>query len=811
MFSHFLKITSRNFFLQKVFTLINITGLAIGLAAAILIYLFIHDELNFDQIHPDADRIYRIGATYQMDDGEEIKAGSAPGRWAQAMVENFPNVEASTKNFWIGYPVSIHNKEADKILLSEKLYWVDSTYTEVLYMPIISGDKEKLFDSPNTMAISASIAKALFGNTDPIGKTVEISHVFFNGEKYPLTINGVFEDYPTNSHLRPDYLINMDLLEQRFGQDYHRRWNTFTMASYVKVKPGTDAQQLSSQMNQLLDIHIKEDREAFSPFFVKLVDTHFDEEIEWVSEGAGDMNYIYIFGSIALLILIVASINYMNLATARSTRRAKEIGLRKTLGGRRIQLITQFFGESLFTVFLSLVLALLFVATALPFFNELSGKSFSLSFLLNPWIWGVLILGCLGVAFLSGIYPALYLSGFAPVKVLRNRFSPGKGPEFLRKFLVTIQFAISVILIVCTGIIFMQMKYIHTSKLGEIGNTMVSIRFGGSAPVEKYSVFKQEVETDPEMSEVSLANHLPRQEYFGPINWNIRFPNLNEQEYDWSILNMEPNFPQMFDLEWVVGKDFDDRIPGDTTSSSPFLMNETAVRNLGLTAEEALGTFVSIRHQGGTQTGQVIGVVKDFPYRSMKTRVEPTLLTTWPHPVDKIVYVNLPKGKISEKLAVLEAKWKQVFPEVGFDYWFLDEEFGRMYSNEDRMADLAEVLSFLAILVACLGVYGLASYLAERRTKEIGIRKILGASLSQILIILSKTFLVILGLATLIGIPVAYYLMSDWLQNFAYKVELPWWLFAGAILTLILLTMLSVSYETLRAARLDPVTQLREE
>ena len=811
MLSHFLKITTRNFFLQKVFTFINILGLAIGLTCGILVYLFIHDELNFDQIHPEAENIYRIGVTFTNDNGESFKASSVPGMWAKGLVESYPDVEAYTRNYWLGYPVSIHNKEADKILLSEKLFWVDSLYADILYMPLVAGNKGTLLNSANSMAISQSIAKALFAGTDPIGKTVEISHAIFQGERYPLIITGVFEDYPSNSHIRPEYLVNMDLLEQRFGENYHSQWNNWTMDSYVRVASGTGPEKLADHMNQLLDTHIDENREAFAPFFVKLVDTHFDKEVEWVTEGAGDMSYLYIFGSIALLILIVASINYMNLATARSARRSKEIGLRKTLGGRRIQLILQFFGESLITVFFALGLSIIFVGLALPFFNDLTGKAFTLTSLFNPWILGTLLLGCLFVAFISGIYPALYLSSFMPVRVLRNRFTPGKGTELFRKVLVTFQFAVSVILIVCTGIIFMQMKYVHSSKLGEVGDKMLSIRFGGSAPVEKYSVFKQTVETDPELPAVSLANHLPRQEYFGPINWNVRFPGVNDIEYDWSILNMEPNFPEMFDMEWIVGRDFEDRIPGDTTVQSPFLLNETAVRNLGMTPEEALGTSVSVNHQGGTQTGQVIGVVKDFPYRSMRTQIEPTLLTTWPHPVDKIVYVKLPQGKISEKLAVLESKWKDVFPGVGFDYWFLDEEFGRMYANEDRMADLAEALSFLAILVACLGVYGLASYLAERKTKEIGIRKILGATIPQILFLLSKTFILILGIAAVVGIPVSYLLMEDWLQSFAYKVHLSWWMFAAAIFTLVVLTCLTVSYETLKAARLDPVKHLRAE
>ncbi|MEM9936757.1 MAG: FtsX-like permease family protein, partial [Bacteroidota bacterium] len=472
----------------------------------------------------------------------------------------------------------------------------------------------------------------------------------------------------------------------------------------------------------------------------------------------------------------------------------------------------QFFGESFLTAFISMLLAFGIIAILLPYFNQLAGKSFTLTSLARPDIVAIIIATVLLVALFSGIYPALYLSGFKPITVLRNKFAPGKGPEVFRRALVVFQFTISVILIICTSVVYLQMNMIRSSKLSEAGEQIVSIRFGGNAPANKYNVYRQSLMRDLDLQQVSMGNHLPRQEYFGNINTEMRFPGLNENEYDWSLINVEYNFPEMFGLEMVAGRSFENRIITDSSTVAPFIMNEAAVRTLGLENEKALSTSVNIpMGEGSMLTGQIIGIVKDFPYRSMRTAIEPMLMTTFPSQLDKIVYVRLPKDKVEEKLTYLETTWKEVIPGVGFDYWFLDEEFDRMYANESRMADLTEVFSLLAILIACLGVYGLASYLAERKTKEIGIRKILGASVQQILGLLSKTFVVILMLSSVIAVPVAYFLMQDWLQNFVYRIGIGWWILVASVAAIFILTAITVSFETIKAARLNPVDYLRED
>ena len=811
MIKHYLKTAWRNLVAQKTHSLINVLGLAIGLASALLICLFLFDELTYDTIHPEAEQTYRLGLSVTTEDGDQFSSGYVPSAWATQLAENYPEVLASTKLFWVGYPVSIVNEKDDKILLTEEFYWVDSNYQELIYLPLQEGQFESVFATPNSMAISESVARELFGTEQALGRQLIVRHPILGEEQLEVLVEGVFKDYPTNSHIRPQYLLNFHILEPIFGEQFHQQWDGFSMQSYIKVSLRADMDKLKAGMNGLLATHVEENAARYDPFFRKITDLHFDDTVQWVNEGAGDKDYLYIFGSIALLIILIASINYMNLATARSTRRAREIGLRKTVGSSRGQLIGQFFGEALLTSMLAMGLAMLLVAVCLPYFNQISGKAFTVASLVDPRIIAIVGGTLLVTSVLSGIYPALYLSGFRPVEVLKNRLTPGKGPEFFRRVLVVIQFAISVVLIICTGIILMQMNYLQSSKLNKAGEQMVSIRFGGTAPNSRYPVFKQMVSQDPELDNITLANHLPRQEYFGPINWNMRFPGVSETVYNWSLLNVDNNFPETFDLTLLAGNFFDETLIADSATRAPFLINEAGMQNLGLDVESVIGVTVNLEVQQRTLTGQVIGVVKDFPYRSMRTAIEPLLVTPWPHPIDRIIYVKLPQDQMAEKIAYLEQQWKKAVPGVGFDYWFVDEEFGRMYANEGRTSKLINVFSLLAILVACLGVYGLASYLADRKSKEIGIRKVLGASVQQISLLLSRTFVGILGISCLVGIPLSLYLMKDWLSNYVYQVAVPWWLFVGAVAGMFIVIALTVGYEIIRAAQVDPVKYLRDE
>jgi putative ABC transport system permease protein len=782
MFRNYLTIALRNFRRQKGFALINILGLAIGLASATVIFLYIYDETGFDRFHPQSDHLYFLG-THSKSNAEDEYYPAAPGAWAKALRDNYPEVTDATQSFSVGYPASFRDPNADKIILTEKELWVDANFSRFFHFPLTKGDPATVFSNPNTMVLSASAAKRFFGDQDPVGKMLEVKHMYVTNNKFvPLTVTGVMQDYPANSHLQPEYLLNIAMLRSLMVTDstsWYNNWGNQNgwFSTYLRTSKPVDADQIASRFNTVVQANLPKNPEgSIEPYLLPLSDLHFNEKIRSTQLSSGDRKYVYIFGSIGLLIVLIASINYMNLATARAFRRAKEIGLRKVVGSNRPQLIVQFMTESLLTAILALLLAVVLVLALLPLFNTMSGKSFSLASLAQWRVVGSLLGLTLLVALLSGSYPALYLSAFKPITVLKNTRFTGRSSEVLRKGLVVLQYTITLALIICTGVMIKQMDLIRNTTLNRSGDQMLSIRYGaglGQVTLDQYRAFKRLVQQDPELSSVTVANHLPRQDFFGPIDAEVFFPELGGEPRKWFTLEGDYDFPKTFGLELLAGRSFDPTNPAD---SNAFLINESGIKALALTSDKVVGMSVEAGspYQGyGSPkvTGKIIGIVKDFNYRSVHQPVAPLLVTARPHPGDQIIYVKLPAGKMPEKIAILEQKWKQVLPGLGFDHWFISEEFGRMYEAEMRMAGLFKIFSGLAILIACLGLFGLSSYMSERRTKEIGIRKVMGASVLQILQMLFSTFLQLLVIACVVAIPLAWFTMHRWLEDFSYRTN----------------------------------------
>jgi putative ABC transport system permease protein len=558
------------------------------------------------------------------------------------------------------------------------------------------------------------------------------------------------------------------------------------------------------------------------PLVRKITNVHFDKEINWsIEHKSVDKNYIYIFISIAILILLVACINYINLSTAKSVTRAKEIGLRKTFGGIRWQLFFQFMTESFVMVFIATIIALILVLLFIPAFNGLTGKSFTSDYVFNLPMMSIAIAVMLAVTVLAGSYPAIFVSGFQPASVLKGKFAFRKGSNVMRQALTTVQFVVAVMLLFGTVIVVRQMDLMRNSKLNEAGNQIVSIRYGGFAgPATdlQYNTFKNLLLQDREIQSVTLANHLPRLDFFGPINMRMQFPDISEEQHEWFQLNGDYDFPTTFGLTLLAGRTFD---PANIRDSTAILLNESAVKALKLTPAEAVGKTVirpsHVMNYGPPDstaapiTGLVIGVVEDFPYRSMHMKIDPLAISPKPHSYDRIIHVRLPAGKVGEKIAFLENTWKDVFRDFGFDYWFIDEEFARMYENETQVAQLVEKFSMLAILITCVGLYGLASFLSEQRTKEIGIRKTLGASNGQILFLLLRVFVRLLIVACVIGLPIAYYFSNQWLESFVYKTNFSIMVFIGAVGMIAIITIVTVGYESLKASMANPVKALKHE
>jgi putative ABC transport system permease protein len=833
MLLNYFLLALRNVKKQRGYAFVNTLGLAIGLASALFIFLYVRHEQTYDSFHPYADQTYRLGYRMDYKNGQSENFPASPAGWDNYIKDTYTGITAITSFASTGMPTSIEFEEADKIVLTEDIIWAESNFGEIITIPIIKGDPKSALKEVNSLLLCESAAKELFGTEDPINKLVNVSHMdMTNGQKVSMVVTGVYADMPTNSHLRPKYILNILSLKP-FITELETRLNAamadgngnnfWTQSFFVcndERKIPLIQEDLQKRANAIIEKFNLDFK--FKPVVRKITAAHFDQEVNWnISSKSADEKYIFVFISIAALILLIACINYINLATARSVTRAKEIGLRKTFGGFRLQLFTQFMFESFILVIIAAVVAILLVMLFMPAFNDLTSKTFHLHDIFSRDMLLLIVAVVCIVAILAGSYPALFVSGFEPANVLKGKFAFRKGSNVFRQFLTAVQFIVAVTLLAGTVIVVRQMDLMRNSKLNEAGKQIISIRYGGFNGVaddQKYLAYKQLILEDPEMEGVTLANHLPRLDFFGPINMQMQFPDIGEDKYEWFQLNGDYDFPKTFRLKFLAGRDFDHNNIRDSTA---ILLNEAAVKVLKLTPETAVGKTVvrpayvmgynNLDSTKAPVTGIVIGVVEDFPYKSMHQRIDPLAISPKPHTYDRIIHVRLPVGKIGEKISSLETKWKKIFPDFGFNYWFIDDEFGRMYENETQVAEITEKFSALAILITCVGLYGLAAFLSQQRIKEIGIRKTMGASNVQVLMLLLGIFGKLLVIACLVGLPITYYLSSKWLADFAYQTDLSVWVFGGAVFIMTVITFLTVGFETLKASMANPIIALKHE
>src|SRR5258706_1754447 len=818
MLRNFFLIAFRNLRRQKLFSFLNVFGLALGLASSILIFLFVSDELRYDVMHPYYNSTYRIGTTWSNNDGRRFDNTDAPGFWVKQLRDTRTEITHAVRIAYIGYPTSLNHKAKDKIILTEEIKWAEPGFDEVLKFDLVKGNKDKIFEHNNTMVISETGARMLFGNANPIGEIISVKHFWATQDReIDVMVTGVYKDFPSNSHFKPKYILNINALRavhddfNAFMNGSRFDNNTGFFESYIVLRKGADIKPIETTLNTLANQMFQSDSGAvaaswhFNAFLTKMSDLHFDQKVIWENGAKGDKKYLAIFSAIAVLIILIACINYMNLATARSAKRAKEVGLRKSFGSNRSQIARQFFIESLLMTLGSFVLAILLVIVFLQSFNHHSDKSFTVLALFNPYMLGIVPAIVLFMALLAGSYPAFYLSKFKPVDVLKGQIIKGKGAELFRKSLVTIQYSVSLVLIICTFIAVRQMNHMQRTKLNEAGSQLLSIRYGGIAPQEKFEVFRQAVLQDKDIEHVTMANHLPRLDYFAWIGANVKFPECSDQELRWNQLNVDYDFPQTYQLEFFVGSDFQ---KGNSVDSNSMILNEAAVKALNQPLDKVMGA--TIKHLFDTaRLFKVIGIVKDFPFRSMHLPIEPLLLNPHLHFIDRIAYVKIPAGKFREKMDFVEKKWKEVYPGIGFDHWFLNDEFNRMYLTERRVSALGKVFAMLAILITALGVFGLASYTAEQKTKEVGIRKVLGADVKQVVAMFLWLFVKIFLIAAMVAVPVACFASYKWLEDFAYKTSISPVVFISSLLGLLLITIVTVWFEIWRSAIANPVKSLR--
>jgi putative ABC transport system permease protein len=805
---HFFKVSLRNLLRSKASSIINIAGLAISLTIFLFIFLYLRNESSYDAFHPNANWVYRISHSYSRNDNGQIETDArAGGLWAVSLKESLPEIKHYTRFSRFGYQGQVRYE--DKVFNEQQFFWVDSTYTDIFSLPlVVGGDARSILRHPNEVIINQSISRKYFGDANPIGQTMVYSR---DGMDFDLTVGGVMANYPSNASFHPEFIVNnmaLDPLWKRDGEDRVNSWGDAFTYSFIELEPGSRLERIQLALRRIVDEHLGKRAAKVFPVLTKLTDVHFTPGMLIELEAPGDRIYLYIFGSIGILILLIASINYMNLATARSMRRAKEVGLRKTLGARRLALVKQFVGESILTTVIAFVVSLVFTALLLPSFDRLTGKDLSLSTAFSDQSLLTLSCSVFLLGLLSGAYPAIYLSRFRPGEFLKGKFSVGRGAERFRRILVVFQFGVSLLLIVGTLVIHEQLTFINSSKLNSIQHQVLSITSYAILDPDQCELFRHSALQDPAVENVATGSEMPRLDNWGWIDCSINLPAINDQWYTVDRLAAGPEFASMFGLDFIAGRNFSHEIPSDTGA---YMLNESAVRALGLTPHEAIGvTIKSDALELPGQTGPIVGVVRDFNYYSARKKILPLILTGRPGERESI-YVLLSGSDYSSAVDRLHDAWKRLFPAAPFEYKFLDQQFERMYRLEIRMGKLINYFSTFALLVACLGLFGLASFIAEQKTKEIGIRKVLGATAFQILLLLTSRFARLIVISFVIAMPVAFYLMHRWLDNFAYKVPIGWMVFALAGAFIIGLTYVTVGIESLRAAMANPVDSLRAE
>jgi putative ABC transport system permease protein len=806
--SHFFKIFFRSLKHSRASALINITGLVLSLMSFIVIWLYVNDEISYDEFHPDAQRVYRISHSFKRHgDGAGETDARLPGLWVQTLREQSPEIKASTRFSKFGMPGSVKYQPKDMLFEEPGFYWVDPTYTDIFSLELIKGaNPNEIFKDPSKVIISKSTAEKYFAETDPVGQEIVYSR---QGMDFNFVVAGVMKDYPTNAHFHPAFIagnVGLDPLWKRNGNDRVNSYGDPFTYSFIKVGDESDVATIAALFDPIVK---KQSNETVNAVFTKLTDIHFTHGMLVTLEAPGDKAYVYISASIGVLILIIAAINYMNLATARSVRRAKEVGLRKTLGVKRSSLAAQFLGESMMIILISFVISIALTMMLLPFFNQVTGKSFTYVSLIHGDTLVILSSMVILLALISGSYPAFYLSRFKPIDVLKSGISGSNSAETFRKTLVVFQFTITMALIICAGVIRTQLSYIQEGKLASNTDRVITVRNQMNSNIKSMREFKDRMMQTRGIEQVSLSDHLPRRDGFSFITLPVSITAKGADEFIWDALKVDENFAGMFKLEFVAGRNFSPTSPLDTTN---VILNEAAVRVLNMSPEEAIGQEMTVNPNIGLpyKTGTVIGVVRDFPYESVRFKISPMFLFGY-YPHAETINIRISGDDLQSTIENVAKVWKATYPSVPFEYWFMDQEFGKLYKQEMQMARLSNYFTAFTIVIACLGLFGLASFTAEQKTKEIGIRKVLGASTQQILVLLTNKFVLLVLIACVVAIPLSLIAMNIWLENFAYRAPMHWSVFAGAGMFILVLTYLTVGIESLRAANANPVESIRHE
>lgn len=790
MLKNLLKTAVRHLLKHVGYSILNILGLTLGITSALFLIIYVTDEISYDRYHEKAGRIYRVSSKItETDDQFTWIVAQIP--FGPQVVQDYPEVQSFVRFF--NMPRALY-KYQDKEFNEENFYYADSTLFDIFSYKVIKGDVRRALVEPNKIVLTEKIATKYFGKTDPIGKTL-----VSGTNTYEVT--GVIKDVPRNSHFRFDALAARNNLPKQIGS-----WGNFGVFTYLLFPQNFDIKPFEVKLKQMYDAHMKD---IFERLHIKIeyilepvTRIHLYSTKAGEPEPTGSITYVYIFAIVAVFLVLIAAMNYMNLATARSARRAREVGMRKVSGSQRGALVWQFLSESILFTLISLIISIIILIILLPKFNLLAGKAYTLSDVYSPTVFISLLIIILIVGIAGGSYPAFFLSRFSPQTVLKGEITQGSAGSLFRKILVVTQFSVSVIMIICTLVVFGQLKYLKTMDQGFDQKNVIGLDLNGQMS-RKYTVFKELLLDYPGIKSIGVTD-TPVGNGSGKVIFNVETDQgMAQRGVNYAVVDHD--FIKTLGIKIKTGRDFQRDMPSDTLNS--VIVNETFVKRMGWS--EPIGKRVQLYGDSSQLKARVIGVMKDYHQTGMYNDIESLLLIY--RISNNVVYIKTTDTDITKTISFIESKWKEIFPDQPFVYTYLSERFNRQFEADEKRGFIFTLFTVLAILIACLGLFGLASYTVEQRTKEIGIRKVFGADNITVLGLISRDFLVLVAISIVIAFPVAYYFMSRWLENYVYRNKLGATLFIFAALLTLLITFLTISFKAYQAAIMNPAQSIKTE
>ena len=809
MIKNYLTVAFRAVFRNKLSSFINIFGLALAMTCSLLIYLFVQDEVSYNKYHEHADRMYRITRNFLSADGSvNLHLGHLAPPFAPFLKNDFAEFEEVARTLNVNMLIAQQeNSEEKKAFNEQRAYYAEPEIFKIFTTPVVKGNAIKSLEQPFNLMLSEKTAEKYFGSEDPIGKSLRL------GNRFDAVVSGVFKDFPDQSHWHPDVLVSFSTLND--STIYGRRgletnWGNNSFSTYVLAKSPLDIASVESRFPAFLDKHMR-DGDGDNPlpstwttlFVQKVTDIHLRSHLDSEEETNGNINNVYMMSIIGLFIVLIACFNFVNLSTARASKRAKEVGLRKVVGAFRNQLVGQYLSESVMISLFALFVSIAFSFAAVQWLNTFTGKHLSVDFLAQPDLLIMMVTFAISVGLLAGVYPAFVLSGFKPALTLKGQQGSAKGKGILRKSLVVAQFAISIALIIATIVTFNQLRYMNERELGYNKDQVVTFRFNPELSTN-YDVFFNELAKQTSIENISRSSRVPTGRLLDSQG-SARIQkgdSLSDTDITLKDISIDDQFFNTYQISFASGRNFSKDILTDSTS---FILNESAVKMMGMNNENVIDKEF---HYGGIK-GRVIGVVKDFHFESLHEPIIPIVFQT--NVYYNRISVRLTGNKLQEGIANIEKVWRDFIPHRPFEYDFLSMQYTSLYEPEQKQSQLFIVFAGLAILIACLGLFGLATFNAMQRIKEIGIRKVLGASVPSILGLLSKEIVGLIVIANLIAWPVSWYFMNEWLNSFAYHIGMNVLFFILAGSVAVLIALVTVSSQTIKAAMTNPSKTLRYE